>query len=73
MGQCTRWVMAVGDRHGTVIREGMAGSEAPSPRLPLIFIAIGGWHTLSMTLGWEENRKLIGLVDPVDRGGWGPF
>ena len=73
MGQCTRWVMAVRDRHGTVIREGMAGSEAPSPRPPSIFIAIDDWHTLCMTRGWEENRKLIGLVGPVDRGGGGPF
>ena len=63
--------MAVGDRHGTMIGEGMAGSEAPSPRPPLIFIAIGGCHTLCMTRGWEENGKLIGLVGTVDRGDGG--
>ena len=73
MGQCARWVMAVRDRHGTVIGEGMAGSKAPSPRPPSIFIAIDDWHTLCKTWGWEENRKSIRLVGPVDRGGGGPF
>ena len=45
--QKNRWVrlpgiVVVGDRHGTVIREGMAGSEAPSPRPPLIALGFVG-------------------------------
>ena len=73
MGQTSRWVVTVGDRHRIVTGEWMAESEAPSPRPHSISIAIDDQHTLCLAQGWEENRKTNRLDEPVDRGGGGPF
>ena len=56
-----------GQRH-----EGVAGSEAPLPRLPSISLGIVGQHTLYVARGREENKKTDGLDFPVDRGGGRP-